>query len=66
MEHLKDGLKVHRGAWGSTVWLELRKPMPQDDLTLPVIVMRMSTGSKVAWAPTHIDLLAKDWRPAGV
>ena len=66
IDHLRDGLRVQRGAWGPTTWIELRKPLPMDDLVLPVIVLRTSVGRKTVWTPTHGDILAKDWRPAGV
>ncbi len=68
---LKSGGNVTRSGWnGKGLWLELMKPAPNTDMTLPYIFMcypmdaKTTPGCRVPWLASQTDMLADDWMEA--
>jgi hypothetical protein len=56
---LVQGRRVQREAWAAKgIWLLLA---PSGVTTLPLIIVRRSSGATASWQPCHNDLLATDW-----
>jgi len=63
---LKCGRKVTRNGWngwnGKGMWLGLRIPDENSQMTLPYIYMSTVQGKLVPWLASQTDMLAEDWR----
>lgn len=63
---LWDGAKVQRAGWnGKGMWIALKPPNPDSDMTRTYIYMRPADGGWVPWVASQTDLLASDWRVFG-
>jgi hypothetical protein len=69
LEALKMGYAVARSGWnGKYMWLRIRDPHPESDMTLPYIYMvyplyhpAYPNGAKVPWLASQTDILNEDW-----
>lgn len=67
LEHIKRGLAVTRTGWnGKGMWIKLRDLDKKSEMTLPYIYMKTSDHNLVPWLASQTDLLAEDWKIAGV
>ncbi len=66
IEQMRLGYRVRRPGWhGKGMWLSLRHPDTQSEMTLPYVFMRTADGQKVPWLCSQTDLLSHDWEIAG-
>jgi Protein of unknown function (DUF2829) len=68
VEALKQGKSVRRTGWnGSGLWLELKTPQVESEMTLPYIFMcypmdaKATPGCRVPWLASQTDILTEDW-----
>ena len=61
---MRGGEQVDRPSWMGSMFLMLRNPDQAGGLSEPFIVLRRRDGMFEPWAPSHSDLLARDWRVA--
>lgn len=64
LEWMEKGRRVCRVEWNGEAILELQVPDAGSKMTQPYIYITTVTelgGSRVPWAASQTDLLAKDW-----
>jgi hypothetical protein len=61
LARMRDGQCVQRQTWmPKGISLSLRQP--DDEISLPFVLLRRSDGSTAPWLACHNDLLAEDWQ----
>lgn len=60
IEALKEGKFAARHGWND-MWLKLRKPSSESDMTAPYIYMFTADEQLVPWLASQTDMLAEDW-----
>lgn len=62
IKEMQNGARVSRAGWnGKGMWLALKVPAPDSEMTLPYIYMRTAQGDLVPWLASQTDMLATDW-----
>ena len=62
---LKGSQRVCRHGWnGKGMWLELRLPDADSDMSVPYLYMKTAQGDLIPWVTSQADVLAEDWMVA--
>ena len=62
ISQLKAGHMVRRTGWnGKGMYLELRRPNSESDMSEPYVYMFTAQGGTIPWLCSQADLLADDW-----
>ena len=62
LDAIKNGCKATRRGWnGKGMWIALRVPGDDTDMTREYVYMKTVDDQLVPWVASQTDLLAEDW-----